>query len=74
MVLSEAKAGDRLIIKKIYGENGFKARLSFMGLIENTKIKVIRFSPLGDPMQIYGRGFFMAIRKKNAEDIEVEYE
>ena len=74
MVLSNAKKGESFVIKKINGKNVFKARLSFMGLIENTKIKVIRFSPLGDPMQIYGRGFFMAIRKKDAANIEVEYE
>ena len=41
MVLSEAKAGDRLIIKKINGENGFKARLSFMGLIAQGDILAV---------------------------------
>lgn len=43
-----------------------------MGLLPHTEITVVRLAPLGDPLQVRVRGVDIALRKKIAEDIEVE--
>ena len=43
-----------------------------MGLLAGVKVRVIRFAPLGDPMQIEIRGYSLALRKLEADNIIVE--
>lgn len=43
-----------------------------MGITKGTKIKIERFAPLGDPIQLKLRNYSMSIRKKEAENIEVK--
>jgi ferrous iron transport protein A len=33
---------------------------------------VVRYAPLGDPMEIKVRGYFLSLRKAEAEGIQVE--
>jgi Fe2+ transport system protein FeoA len=47
-------------------------RLMEMGLIRGTEIKVIRFAPLGDPMEIFIRGYQLSLRLSEAALVEVE--
>lgn len=49
-----------------------KYRLLDMGIIPNTKIKLIKKAPLGDPIQIELRGYSLSIRKEIAQKIKVE--
>ena len=49
-----------------------KRRLGEMGLTEGVKITVIRRAPFNDPIEIYLRSFYLAIRKKDAKNILVE--
>lgn len=53
-------------------EREIKFRLLDMGLIPDTKIKVIKKAPLGDPIQILLRGYNISIRKEIAKNIFVE--
>lgn len=53
-------------------EKEIKFRLLDMGLIPDTKIKVIKKAPLGDPIQILLRGYNISIRKEIAKNIFVE--
>lgn len=43
-----------------------------MGLIPGTKVKVLRSAPLGDPIAIGVRSYNLALRKADAENIEVQ--
>ncbi len=40
-----------------------------LGLLPNTEIELIRFAPLGDPIQVRVRGCDLAISKKIAQHI-----
>jgi Fe2+ transport system protein FeoA len=42
-----------------------------MGLTPGTEIEVVRFAPLGDPMEIRVRGYALSIRKADAARIAV---
>ncbi|MBO5712077.1 MAG: ferrous iron transport protein A [Acholeplasmatales bacterium] len=70
--LSELKIKEAGIVKNVACEASVKRRLSDMGLLAGVKVRVIRFAPLGDPMQIEIRGYSLALRKLEADNIIVE--
>lgn len=49
-----------------------KYRLLDMGLVPNTKIKLIKTAPLGTPLQIELRNYNLSIRKEIANKIQIE--
>ncbi|MEM2320954.1 MAG: FeoA family protein [Candidatus Bathyarchaeia archaeon] len=51
---------------------GVKKRLVDMGLTPGTKITVIRSAPLNGPIEVYVRGYRLAIGRGVAERIIVE--
>ena len=48
-----------------------RARLMEMGLLVGTKVELVRFAPLGDPIEIKVRGYNLTLRKHEAEQIFV---
>ncbi len=49
-----------------------KARLMEMGLLVGTQVELVRFAPLGDPLEIKVRGYNLTLRKHEAELILVK--
>jgi Fe2+ transport system protein FeoA len=43
-----------------------------LGLVVGTPVEVIRFAPMGDPVEIRVRGYNLTLRKHEAEQILVE--
>lgn len=70
--LIKLKPDESGIIKEIKLQGKLKSRLLELGIVENTKVKLIKYAPLGDPIQISIRGYNLAIRKEIARDIEVQ--
>ncbi|MGF1910313.1 ferrous iron transport protein A [Vibrio kasasachensis] len=52
--------------------NDVRKKLMVMGLLPNTPIKLIRFAPMGDPLQVEVRGVALAVRLNIADSILVE--
>ena len=48
-----------------------RGRLLEMGLLVGTKVELVRFAPLGDPVEIKVRGYNLTLRKNEAEQILV---
>jgi ferrous iron transport protein A len=48
-----------------------RPRLMEMGLLVGTAVEVVRFAPLGDPVEIKVRGYNLTLRKHEAEQILV---
>ena len=46
-------------------------RLREMGLLPGTRVKFLRWAPLGDPLEIELRGYKLSLRRHEAELIEV---
>jgi Fe2+ transport system protein FeoA len=42
-----------------------------MGLLVGTTVELVRFAPLGDPVEIKVRGYHLTLRKHEAEQILV---
>lgn len=48
-----------------------RGRLLEMGLLVGTPVQLVRFAPLGDPIEIKVRGYNLTLRKHEAEQIWV---
>lgn len=69
--LKDVKIGQTVTVKKIHGEGPVKRRIMDMGITKGVEIYVRRFAPLGDPIELYLRGYELSIRKDDAQIIEV---
>jgi ferrous iron transport protein A len=49
-----------------------KSRLMEMGLLVGTQVELVRYAPLGDPVEIKVRGYNLTLRKHEAELILVK--
>lgn len=72
MTLDQTEIGEEVRITKVGGEGELRCRLLDMGLIPKTLVKVHKVAPMGDPIEIYLRGYELTIRKEDAGKIEVE--
>ena len=70
--LRELEAGESALITKIGGEGALRQHFLDMGLIPGTKVKVIKFAPMGDPMEVKLRGYGLTLRLDDAAKIEVD--
>ena len=74
-LLSEANSGDRCIVLEIAPEPAeLRSRLYALGVIPGSLLEILRFAPLGDPMQVKVGGSFISIRKAEAKIIQVKIE
>lgn len=75
-----AESGENLSLLKI-GEKArvlsfdlppeHRQRLLEMGLTVGAEFEVIRFAPMGDPIDIKVRGYHLSLRKKDAAGVRV---
>ena len=72
MLLSQLKTGESGIIREFLNEQRLVVRLNAIGLTENAKVTLIRTAPLGDPIEIKVRDFYLALRKEQADKIILE--
>jgi ferrous iron transport protein A len=48
-----------------------RARLLEMGLLVGTIVEIVRFAPLGDPIELKVRGYHLSLRRHEADQILV---
>lgn len=71
--LDQLKAGERATVKAVSGEGtSIYQRLLEMGVFEGAELSVVRFAPLGDPMEIRLQGYNLSLRKSEAKLVEVD--
>jgi Fe2+ transport system protein FeoA len=71
MRLTDLKRGQSAKILKIGRVGELKKRLVAMGVTAGETIKFERNAPLGDPQQYIVKGTGVAIRKQDAQNIEI---
>jgi Fe2+ transport system protein FeoA len=59
-------------IRTVVGDDGLTQRLWELGFTPGQRVDVIRFAPLGDPIQVRVRGFDVALRRAEARRILLE--
>ena len=74
MTLDLLEPGHSGIIATIGGEGALRRRLLDMGLTPNTKVTVRKVAPMGDPIELYIRGYVLTLRKDDAVKITLKEE
>jgi len=69
--LTSLAAGSSAIVTEIKIPIETRSRLMEMGLLVGTAVELVRFAPLGDPVEIKVRGYHLTLRKHEAEQIWV---
>ena len=64
--LKDAKVGETVRVKKLYGEGPVKRRIMDMGITKGVDLHVRKVAPLGDPMELNVRGYELSVRKADA--------
>ena len=72
MTLDQLPVGRTASIVKVGGEGALRCRLLDMGLIPQTRVTLTKTAPMGDPMELFLRGYALTLRKEDARSIEVE--
>jgi Fe2+ transport system protein FeoA len=72
ITLEHLQPGDEATVQKLSGEPETMTRLMEMGLVEGTPIKVVKYAPLGDPIEILVRGYHFSLRRAEAAGIMVQ--
>lgn len=72
MNIVDLKINQEGIIVAVNGTGALRHRLLEMGILPNTKIRLVKIAPLGDPIEILIRGYELSIRKADAKLIDVE--
>ncbi len=70
--LSSLKVGSAATVTEIKVPPENRGRLLEMGLIVGTAVELIRFAPMGDPVEIKVRGYHLSLRKHEADQIWVK--
>ena len=49
-----------------------RQRLQEMGLTAGVEFQIVRYAPLGDPIEVKLRGYLLSLRKRDAAGVRVE--
>jgi len=69
--LTSVALGTKATVMEIKLPPENRPRLMEMGLLVGTSVELVRFAPLGDPVEIKVRGYNLTLRKHEAEQIWV---
>ena len=72
MTLKDIKVGHRARVVKVNGEGAIRRRIMDMGITKGVEIYIRKVAPLGDPMELFVRGYELSLRKADAQMIDVE--
>ena len=72
MTLRELEIGKSAVIKSVGGEGALRQHFLDMGLIPGAEVTVIKFAPMGDPMEIQIHGYELTLRLAEAAEVVIE--
>ena len=71
MTLDKLEPGKKGYIISVGGEGVLRRRLLDLGLTPKTMVMVRKVAPLGDPIEIFLRGYELTLRRDEASKIQV---
>ena len=72
MTLKELGIEETGLITKVGGEGALRQHLLDMGVIPGVEISVVKYAPMGDPVEVLIRGYKLTLRLEDAEKIEIK--
>jgi ferrous iron transport protein A len=67
--LADLERGGGGRVARLEGRPAVVQRLSEMGLTPGAEVKVVRFAPLGDPIEVRVRGYSLSLRREDARAV-----
>ena len=64
--LTSLPVGSKATVTEIKVPPASRPRLMEMGLLVGTPVELVRFAPLGDPVEIKLRGYLLTVRRSEA--------
>ncbi len=71
MKLSELAIGKTATIRSVGGSGALRQHFLDMGLIQGTEVTVVKYAPMGDPIELRIHGYELTIRLEDAKNIEI---
>ena len=71
MTIKDMDIGQTGIVTKVGGKGALRQHFLDMGMIPGTVVKVVKYAPMGDPVQLSIHGYDLTLRIDDAEKIDV---
>ena len=72
MTLKDLEIGKSAVIKTVGGSGALRQHFLDMGVIPGAEVTVVKFAPMGDPVEIRIHGYELTLRLAEADQIEIE--
>ncbi len=69
--LEDLKPGERAYVEHINGGGALRRRMMDMGIVPGVELEVVRRAPLGGPLQVRLKGYYLAMRRGECSKIMV---
>lgn len=72
MKLNEIEIGHSAVVKEVGGTGALRQHFLDMGLIPGVNVTLVKYAPMGDPLELRLHGYELTLRKADAGQIEVD--
>lgn len=72
MTLRDLQMGESAVITTVGGRGALRQHFLDMGMIPGVQITLVKYAPMGDPMELRLHGYELTLRLADAEQIEIE--
>ena len=72
MTLKDLNIGQRAVITDVEGEGALRQHLLDMGVIPQAEVSIVKYAPMGDPVEVRIHGYELTLRLMEAEKIKVK--
>ena len=72
MTLKDLPIGKTATVTTVGGEGALRQHFLDMGLIPKADVTMVKFAPMGDPVEVRIHGYELTLRLADAEKIEID--
>ncbi len=72
MTIKDLEIGQSAVVKTVGGSGSLRQHFLDMGVIPGAEVTLVKYAPMGDPMELRIHGYELTLRVADAEQIEVE--
>jgi Fe2+ transport system protein FeoA len=69
--LAELRPGEEGVVTDLRGDDALRVRLMEMGLLRGERVRVLKYAPLGDPLELLVGGYHLSLRRQDARHVLV---
>ena len=72
MTLKDLEIGKSAVIRTVGGDGALRQHFLDMGVIPGSEVTVVKYAPMGDPVELLIQGYKLTLRLAEASEIEIE--